>query len=67
MLEYTTIGNPRPSFGLIVHHTDDAREYAYDANPPSSGKLVTALTAAKEHGWTVVDMKHDWKTVFVQP
>jgi phosphoserine phosphatase len=67
MMEYTTIDNPRPSFGLIVHHTDEAREYAYDAKPPSSGKLVTALTAAKEHGWTVVDMKHDWKTVFTQP
>ena len=46
MLEYTTIDNPRPSFGLIVHHTDADREYAYDANPKGSGKLVTALAAA---------------------
>ncbi len=38
MLEYTTVGNPRPSFGLIVHHTDEAREYVYDAHPQSSGK-----------------------------
>jgi len=29
MLQYTTINNPRPSFGLIVHHTDGEREYAY--------------------------------------
>lgn len=64
MLEYTTIGNPRPSFGLIVHHTDAEREYAYDAKPIASGKLVTGLPAAKQHGWTVVDMKSDWKTVF---
>ena len=64
MLEYTTIGNPRPSFGLIVHHTDAEREYVYDTKPPSSGKLTTALDAAKQHGWTVVDMKNDWKTVF---
>jgi phosphoglycolate phosphatase-like HAD superfamily hydrolase len=64
MLEYTTIGNPRPSLGLIVHHTDAEREYAYDAKPIASGKLVTGLEAAKEHGWTVVDMKNDWKTVF---
>jgi hypothetical protein len=64
MLEYTTIGNPRPSFGLIVHHTDADREYAYDANPKSSGKLTTALDAAPKNGWTVVDMKSDWKTVW---
>ncbi|WP_146455556.1 META domain-containing protein [Rubripirellula tenax] len=64
MMEYTTIDNPRPSFGLIVHHTDAEREYAYDANPTSSGKLTTALDAAPQRGWTVVDMKQDWKTVF---
>jgi phosphoglycolate phosphatase-like HAD superfamily hydrolase len=64
MLEYTTIGNPRPGFGLIVHHTDAEREYAYDAKPKSSGKLVEALADAPKRGWTVVDMKKDWKTVF---
>ncbi len=64
MLEYTTINNPRPSFGLIVHHTDEVREYAYDAHPKSSGKLTTALDAADKNGWTVVDMKEDWKLVF---
>jgi hypothetical protein len=64
MLEYTTIGNPRPGFGLIVHHTDAVREYAYDAKPKSSGKLVEALAEAPKRGWTVVDMKKDWKTIF---
>jgi heat shock protein HslJ len=64
MLEYTTLGNQRPSFGLIVHHTDAEREYAYDANPKSSGRLTTALAAAREHNWTVVDMKADWKRVW---
>jgi len=63
MLEYTTIGNPRPSFGLIVHHTDAEREYAYDAAPKSSGKLVEALADAPGRGWTVVDMARDWNTV----
>lgn len=66
MIEYTTIGNPRPSFGLIVRHTDAEREYAYDAKPPASGTLVTGLKAAEEHGWTVVDMKNEWTTVFPQ-
>ncbi len=64
MLEYTTIDNPRPSFGLIIHHTDAEREYAYDANPKSSGKLVEALRDAPKRGWTVVDMKRDWNQVF---
>lgn len=64
MLEYTTIDNPRPSFGLIVHHTDAEREYAYDAKPKSSGKLVKALADAPERGWIVVDMKNDWANIF---
>ena len=46
MLQYTTINNPRPSFGLIVHHTDAERDYAYDAVTKSSGKLVEALKEA---------------------
>ncbi|MCA3561715.1 MAG: haloacid dehalogenase-like hydrolase [Aestuariivirga sp.] len=64
MLQYTTIGNPRPSFGLIVHHTDAEREYAYDAVTKSTGKLVAALAEAPGRGWQVVDMKRDWNTVF---
>lgn len=67
MLEYTTIGNPRPAFAMIVHHTDEAREYAYDAQPKSSGKLTTALAEAAKRQWTVVDMKHDWASVFSFP
>jgi phosphoserine phosphatase len=63
MLQMTTIGR-KPSFGLIVHHTDAEREYAYDAHPKSSGKLVEALVAAPKRGWTVVDMKKDWNKVF---
>ena len=64
MLQYTTINNPRASFGLIVHHTDGNREYAYDAKPKSSGKLVEALKEAPQRDWSVVDMKNDWKRIF---
>jgi phosphoserine phosphatase len=64
MLQYTTMGNPRPSFGLIVHHTDGEREYAYDAETKSTGKLVAALKEASQRGWAVADMKRDWNTVF---
>lgn len=64
MLQYTTINNPRPCFGLIVHHTDAEREYAYDAETKSTGKLVEALREAPTRGWVVVDMQQDWKAIF---
>ena len=64
MLQYTTISNPRPSFGMIIHHTDENREYAYDSVPKSSGKLVEALRQAPQRGWAVVDMKSDWRKIF---
>jgi hypothetical protein len=64
MLEYTTISNPRPSLGLIVHHTDAEREYAYDAKPKSTGQLVAALAEAADRGWIVIDMKKDWRRIF---
>jgi len=64
MLQYTTINNPRRSFGMLVHHTDAQREYAYDAETKSTGKLVRALQQAPERGWQVVDMARDWERVF---
>ncbi|MFM9058565.1 MAG: HAD family hydrolase [Planctomycetaceae bacterium] len=64
MLQYTTVGNPRPTLGVIVHHTDADREYAYDARPPATGRLVEALAEAPRRGWIVVDMRRDWTLVF---
>jgi phosphoserine phosphatase len=62
MLQWTTMsGGVR--FGLIVHHTDAEREYAYDRDT-HFGKLDKALDAATQNRWTVVDMKKDWKRVF---
>ena len=56
-----------PRFGLIVHHTDAEREYAYDRDT-EFGRLDKALDAAAVNQWTVVDMKTDWKKVFaVEP
>ena len=49
--------------GLIVHHTDAEREYAYDRKSPF-GHLDEALDAATLNKWTVVDMKSDWKRIF---
>ncbi|CAN7345488.1 haloacid dehalogenase-like hydrolase [Phyllobacterium sp. LjRoot231] len=62
MLQWTTLGD-KPGFGLIVHHTDAEREYAYDRNT-EFGRLDTALDAAAVNQWTVVDMKADWKQIF---
>ena len=62
MLRYVTAG-PGPRFGLIVHHTDAEREYAYDREA-IFGQLDRALDDAKQFGWWVVDMKKDWKRVF---
>ncbi len=62
MLEWTTSG-PGARFGLIVHHTDADREYAYDRES-SAGRLDKALEEAKAKDWTVVDMKKDWRRVF---
>jgi len=52
MLQWST------GFSLLVHHTDAEREYAYDKGAEK------ALEAAAKAGWTVVDMKKDWKTIY---
>jgi len=62
MLQWTAAGSGA-RFAGIVHHTDADREYAYD-RPSKIGQLDKAWDEAKAKGWTVVDMKQDWKTVF---
>jgi hypothetical protein len=62
MLEWTTAGDG-PRFGLLVHHTDADREYTYDRES-HVGKLDKAWDEAMQKGWTVVDMKTEWKRVF---
>jgi len=62
MLQWTTMSGGR-RLGLIVHHTDAEREYAYDRDT-EFGKLDKALDAAVVNKWTVADMKKDWKVIF---
>ena len=62
MLQWATL-SPGKRFGLIVHHTDAGREYAYDRKSPF-GKLDKALDAADSNSWIMVSMKDDWKRVF---
>lgn len=64
MLQYTSANPTYKTLGLLVHHTDSQREYAYDAHPPASGKLISGLKLAPQKGWVIVDMQKDWKTVF---
>ncbi len=62
MIQWVTAGKG-PSFGLYVHHTDEVREWAYDRES-HIGKFDKGLDEAAEKGWTVVDMKKDWKVVY---
>ena len=62
MLQWTAAGHG-PRFMGIVHHTDAEREWAYDRKS-HIGRLDKALDEAKKKGWTLVDMKKDWKRVF---
>lgn len=63
MLDWTTSGSGT-RFGLIVHHTDAVREWAYDRSS-HVGKLDKGLNEAASKGWTVVSMKDDWKTIYL--
>lgn len=63
MLQWTTLDgdgsrNKRHGFGLIVHHTDERREYQYDEGAEN------ALKDAPNYGWSVADMKKDWKVIY---
>jgi hypothetical protein len=62
MLQWTAAGDGA-RFCLLVHHTDAQREWVYDRQS-SIGRLDKGLDEARARGWTVVDMKRDWKVVF---
>jgi phosphoglycolate phosphatase-like HAD superfamily hydrolase len=63
MLQWTASGKGTRFMG-IVHHTDDEREWNYDRHS-AVGRLDKALDEANAKAWTVVDMKKDWKHIFV--
>ena len=65
MLEWTTAGSG-PRFGLIVHHTDAEREWAYDRTS-HIGQLARGLDEAPKRGWIVADMKKDWRAIYPAP
>lgn len=62
MLQWT-MADDGPRFALIVRHTDAEREWAYDRKSPI-GHLDKALDEAIDKGWTIVDMKKEWKVIY---
>jgi phosphoglycolate phosphatase-like HAD superfamily hydrolase len=65
MLQYTAPGD-RTAFGLVLHHDDGEREWAYDRDS-HIGRLDVGLAEAPERGWTVISMNSDWSKVFPSP
>ncbi len=63
MLQWTTHGSGGTRLGLVLHHDDAKREYAYDRDS-NIGRLGKTLDLADESGWVVVSMKKDWRKVF---
>ncbi len=63
MLEWTSTNNPLPHLSLLLHHTDDVREVAYDSLS-TIGRLKRGLTEGQAKGWIIVDMKKDFNKVF---
>ena len=64
MLEWTTVANGSGKrLGMIVHHDDAKREYAYDRKS-HFGKLDRGLDEAPKRGWTLISMKDDWQRIF---
>ena len=62
MMQWTA-SNSYKNFQLYVHHTDSVREWAYDRGSPI-GEFNLGLDEALEKGWSIMDMKNDWKTIF---
>lgn len=62
MLQWTD-ANDKPHLSAYIHHTDAAREWAYDTDS-HIGQLKQGLKQASDKDWLVVDMKNDWKQVF---
>lgn len=65
MLQWTAAG-PGEHLVMIVHHTDSLREWAYDRNS-HVGRLDKAMDEANAKGWTLIDMRKDWKTIYPEP
>ncbi|WP_068083109.1 HAD family hydrolase [Polycladidibacter stylochi] len=57
MLQYT---HANGGLALLVSHTDDKRETAYHSHTDK------VMLDAKKNGWTIIDMKKEWRTIFTK-
>lgn len=62
MMEWTTAGDG-PRLGVLIHHTDAEREWAYDRDS-AVGRLIDGLDKGPDLGWVIVDMANDWSRVY---
>jgi len=63
MLQWTSTATGHPRFGMIIHHTDSIREWAYDRQT-HIGKLEKGLDDAAKYNWLIVNMREDWNTIY---
>jgi hypothetical protein len=62
MLQYTTTG-PGRRLGVLIHHDDAVREYAYDRQS-DVGRLDRGLNDVQANGWLLTSMRGDWSQIF---
>lgn len=62
MLQWTAAGSGA-SLQVLIHHTDETREWLYDRDS-HIGRLDQAWDIAVDRGWTVVDIQNDWKQIY---
>jgi len=63
-MQYTQANTKYKTFELYVHHTDEKREWKYDKDS-HVGKLIQGLDYARKNHWHIVDMKKDWKVIYL--
>ncbi len=62
MLQWTA-GGSGARLQVLIHHTDEAREWSYDRDS-HIGRLDQIWDIAVERGWTVIDMRRDWRQIY---
>ncbi len=62
MLQWSTAGEG-PRLGVLLHHTDAVREFAYDRDS-HIGRLVKGLDEGPGLGWVIIDMANDWNRIY---
>ena len=66
MLQWAA-ASPHRTLQLVIRHTDQDREYAYDSDPILNSGTGQILTTAAENKWTVIDMAAEWSAVYPPP